>query len=140
MSDELSQYELDRLQRIRDNHAKLVSLGLAKEDEDADSVLLNCAASKKKPKTSHEESASKKTDDDIVVPPSSRVLRSQSTTEHVQLSDAFSQLEEADMAEEERAERRAKLLSKVPDSRAGKRASRPPQFFADKQAAEIIAN
>ena len=131
MSEELSEYELERLTRMRENHAKLVALGLAKDEDSPDCVLLNCK--KKKSKTSSDDTA-KEVKEDIVVPPSSRVLRSKSTNEHVQLSDAFSQLEEADMAEEERAERRAKMLS-----RPGKRVSRPPSFWADTQAEEINA-
>ena len=42
------------------------------------------------------------------------------------------------MAEEERAERRAKLLAKVPD-RPGKRTSRPPRLYSQTQAEEIEA-
>ena len=138
-AEPLSEYELARLQRIRDNHAQLVALGLAQADDDEDCVLLNCAASKKKkPKTSEGQAAKKDDDDDVVVPPLTRVLRSRLTSDHVQLSYEFSQLEEAEMAEEERAERRAKVLAKVPD-RPGKRTSRPPRLYSQTQAEEIEA-
>ena len=132
MSDELSEYEKARLARIRDNHAQLVALGLAKDDDDEDCVLLNCGH-KKKRKTSGE--AKTATANDVVVPPSTRTLRSRASAEHVQLSDEFALIEEAAMAEEERMERRLKRS----DSRVGKRAVRTPVYYSELQASEIEA-
>lgn len=117
---QISAYELDRLARIRENHAKLVELGLATDDDDAGSILI--PAEPKKPKKQKTE---------IYVEPSSRVLRSRGESEHIQLSDEFTRAEEAAMEAEERRERRA--------SQSSTRGPSKIVYYSDTQADEILA-
>ena len=138
MSEELSEYELARLQRIRDNHAVLVSLGLANEEDSEDCVLLQCNSKRKRPRK-------EPTDEDVTSRPQPKWgLRSRGKNDLIELSDDFSAFEEAEMAEEERAElmekKRLRAIQRGEDveiTRSG-RVKRPTQHYSDIQADEII--
>ena len=77
----------------------LVSLGLANEEDSEDCVLLQCNLKRKRPRK-------EPTDEDVETfrPEPKWGLRSRGKNEHIELSDDFSALEEAEMAEEEGAE------------------------------------
>lgn len=115
--EQISQYELDRLTCIRKNHAKLVELGLATDDDNAGSILIPTEPKKiKRLKT------------EMYVESSTRVLRSRGDTEQVQLSDEFMRAEEAAMDADERRE----LVQS--STRGPKRI----KYYSDTQADEIL--
>ena len=117
--ESISDYELNRLARIRENHAKLVELGLASDDDDAGSILIS---------SDYKKAKRQKTE--LYVEPSSRVLRSRGDTEHMQLSDEFTLAEEAAMDADECCER----MSVKSSTRGPKRIV----YYSDTQANEIL--
>ena len=144
MSHELSEYELARLQRIRDNHAMLVSLGLAIERGRLGGLRLTSMQFEAQDKRKRPRKES--TDQDVSTsrPEPKWGLRSRGKTDLIELNDDFSALEEAEMAEEERAElmekRRLRAIQRGEDveiTRSG-RVKRPTHHYSVTQADEIF--
>ena len=137
MSDapELSEYELQRLEQIRQNHEVLVRLGLAKSD-DVDSVLLPLDKKKERKPASAKKPTTSETSGPHV--PHRWGTRSKNNVEHTEVSYEFSLAEERSMDEEERIRRKEQRMASAEQVTRSQRVSKPPVYHHDQMVSDIL--
>lgn len=137
MSDapELSEYELQRLEQIRQNHEVLVSLGLAKSD-DVDSVLLPLDKKKERKAATAKKPATSETSGAHV--PHRWGTRSKNNVDHTEVTYEFSLAEERLMDQEERARRKEQRMTSAEQVTRSQRVSKPPVYHHDQMVSDIL--